>query len=35
MKDFFGDAAIAAVLTIGFVTTAILLHHFQLLYSTP
>lgn len=35
MKDFFADAAIAAVLTAGFVTTALLLHHFGILFSTP
>jgi hypothetical protein len=33
MKDFISDISIAALLTAGFVTTALLLHHFGLLYS--
>jgi hypothetical protein len=33
MKDFFADAAIAAMLTAGFVAAALALHHFGLLYS--
>lgn len=33
MKDFISDISIAAALTAGFVATALLLHHFGLLYS--
>lgn len=33
MKDFISDISIAALLTVGFVAVAMLLHHSGLLYS--
>ena len=35
MKDFFGETVIAALLTVGFVATALLLHHFGILFDNP
>jgi hypothetical protein len=33
MKDFFSDALIAAVLTLGFTAAALILHHAGILYN--
>lgn len=35
MKDFFGDTAIAAMLTAGFLATVLFLHHFGILFDNP
>jgi hypothetical protein len=35
MKDFFGDTVIAALLTVAFVATVLLLHHFGILFDNP
>jgi hypothetical protein len=35
MKSFFADSGIAALLTVAFVTTVLLLHHFGILFDNP
>jgi len=33
MKDFFSDAAVAAIVTLAFTAAALILHHAGLLYN--